>query len=183
MKKGGIILIGGGARSGKSALAVNLARQVNGHRLFVATAEAKDAEMQERILHHRSQRGKDFDTREVPLELLEALQNVVGFDVVVIDCLTLWLSNQLMRDRSPTYVLQELQAVIELLQNRSFTTIIVTNEVGMGIVPTSPLGRMFRDLAGQSHQLLSSQAEQIYFAVLGVMLRLRPGSVTAVDFR
>jgi len=99
-------------------------------------------------------------------------------DVVVIDCLTLWLSNLLVRGDSEGAVLVEVDALVAALDQAAFHTVVVTNEVGMGVHPEHALGRVFRDVAGRAHQTLAAAADEIYFAALGVMLRLRPSPVT-----
>lgn len=181
MRDNRLILVGGGVRSGKSSFAIELARTLGAKRAFIATAEAGDAEMRERIACHRARRGDDFITIEAPLGLPTVLQGITNIDVVVIDCLTLWLSNILMRDSEAQGALQEVETLIETIQRRPFYTIVVTNEVGMGIVPESRLARIFRDVAGHAHQRLALQAEQIYFAALGVILRLRPNPVQIIN--
>lgn len=176
-----LILIGGGVRTGKSAFAIELSRTLGQRRVFVATAEAKDDEMRERIARHQIDRGDEFVTIEEPLDLTEVLLGITDTDVVLIDCLTLWLSNMLLRDCSTSQVEQEVERLVEAIEKSRFNTVIVTNEVGMGIVPESVLGRLFRDLAGHAHQRLASQAERIYLAALGVILRLRPEPIQVVN--
>lgn len=170
---GRLIFIGGGVRSGKSRFALSLARRIRGRRLFVATAEARDAEMAERIARHRQERGEDFATIEAPVELAETL-GACRADVVLIDCLTLWLSNLLLAGKTPREIDACVGNLLGVLAKREFQAIVVTNEVGMGIVPESPLGRVFRDVAGSAHQRLSAAADEVFFAVLGTMLRLKP---------
>jgi adenosylcobinamide kinase/adenosylcobinamide-phosphate guanylyltransferase len=171
-----LALIGGGVRCGKSAFALTLARSLGARRLFIATAEALDAEMQARIAAHRAERGADFATLEEPLALVEALERADA-DVVVIDCLTLWLSNLLLRDASDMQIDAQVAALAQTLTTRPFHSVLVTNEVGMGLVPESALGRRFRDCAGRMHQQLAPRADHVYFGALGSMLRLRPGPV------
>lgn len=178
-----LILVGGGVRSGKSSFAVDLARRRGRRLALIATAEAKDEEMRKRIERHRIERGDDFVTIEEPLDLTTKLQEIADVDVVVIDCLTLWLSNLLVVGSAATEILDRVDALTDAIGRCSFDTVVVTNEVGMGIVPESPLGRLFRDLAGQAHGALARQADQVYFAALGMMLRLRPNPVQVVVFR
>jgi adenosylcobinamide kinase / adenosylcobinamide-phosphate guanylyltransferase len=173
-----LIVIGGGVRSGKSAFALTLAQQLGTRRVFIATAQAFDDEMRARIAAHRNERADAYETIEEPLALAALLPRVEA-DVVVIDCLTLWLSNHLLLNESIADVQREVDVLIEELRARRCHTIIVTNEVGMGVVPESALGRMFRDLAGRAHQALSREADQIYFAMLGTLLRIRPEPITA----
>lgn len=186
---GRIILVGGGARSGKSRFALGRARRLGARRVFVATGQALDAEMAERIATHVRTRGADFRTVEEPLALPEALVALGGggdatssADVVVVDCLTLWLSNLVCKGDSEGASIERLAALCDeqvdalaaALARRRFHAIVVTNEVGLGIVPEAPLGRVFRDVAGRAHQRLAAQADEIHLAILGTILRLRP---------
>jgi adenosylcobinamide kinase/adenosylcobinamide-phosphate guanylyltransferase len=176
-----LILVGGGVRSGKSAFALNLARNLGGRRLFLATAEGRDDEMRQRIERHRSERGRDFDTVEEPLAVPAVVREHAAYDVILLDCLTLWLSNVLLADGDPDHLRRRLDELDAALAERRGVTIIVTNEVGMGIVPETPLGRAFRDLAGTAHQRLSRAADEVYMAMLGTMLRIKPGPVTSLS--
>lgn len=172
-----LALVGGGVRSGKSAFALALARTLGPRRVFLATAQARDAEMTARIAAHRAERAADFETIEEPYDPLAALERARGADVVLLDCLTLWLSNLLLRGDSEAAIAEKVAAIAEALRAAPFAAIVVTNEVGMGIVPESPLGRAFRDVAGRAHQALASRADRLYFAMLGTILRLAPGPV------
>jgi adenosylcobinamide kinase/adenosylcobinamide-phosphate guanylyltransferase len=172
-----VILIGGGARSGKSQFALARARQLGARRVFVATAQALDGEMTERIAAHVRTRGADFRTLEEPLALPEALGAIADAgdaDVVVIDCLTLWLSNLLMRGDGDAQIAASVGALDAALARRRFHALVITNEVGLGIVPEAPLARRFRDVAGRAHQRLAAIADEIHLAILGTILRLRP---------
>jgi adenosylcobinamide kinase/adenosylcobinamide-phosphate guanylyltransferase len=180
-----IILVGGGARSGKSRFALARARRLGARRVFVATGQALDAEMAERIAAHVRTRGDDFRTVEEPLALAETLIALGGgerrddsnADVVVVDCLTLWLSNLVCRGDSEGTIAEQVDALGAALARRRFHAIVVTNEVGLGIVPEAPLGRLFRDVAGRAHQRLATLADEIHLAILGTILRLRPEPV------
>jgi len=167
-------------RSGKSSFALELAQKASPRRYFVATAEAGDAEMAERIARHRRERGADFQTLEAPLALGPALERCEPGAAVVIDCLTLWLSNQLLTGADHEAILERLQQAIGLGLTRRLQLFVVANEVGLGIVPDSALARSFRDLAGYAHQRLAARADSIYFAALGVMLRLSPPPLALV---
>ena len=175
-----VIVVGGGVRSGKSAFALARAEELGRRRVFVATGEALDGEMHDRIARHQAERGDRFTTVEAPVELPAALA-VLDADVVLVDCLTLWLSNLLVRDEPPAGVLARIDELALVLARRRFHAIVVTSEVGMGVVPPSPLGRAFRDLAGTAHQRLAACADELHFAVLGTVLRLRPPPITGVD--
>lgn len=175
-----LIVVGGGVRSGKSAFALGLARELGKRRAFIATAQAFDAEMRARIDRHVAERGAEFETFEEPLALRERLASVSA-DVVVVDCLTLWLSNLLLQPEPSSAALErEIDQLVEQLAVRRQHVIVVTNEVGMGVVPESVLGRAFRDLAGRAHQRVCASADEIYLGVLGCMLRLRPEPLSLV---
>jgi adenosylcobinamide kinase / adenosylcobinamide-phosphate guanylyltransferase len=175
-----LVLVGGGARSGKSAFALACAQKLGARRTFVATAQALDDEMATRIARHRAERGAVFETIEAPLELPEALDGIDA-DVVLIDCLTLWLSNLLVAGVSAGVAGERVEALAQALAQRRQHAIVVTNEVGLGLVPETPLGRAFRDLAGRAHQRLAREADEIYLAALGTMLRLHPAPLVRVS--
>ena len=178
-----LTLIGGGARSGKSAFALGLARSRGTRRMLLATAEPLDAEMRARIAEHRRTRGPDFTTLETPIELPAALRALREQDVAVVDCLTLWLSNLLVRGDSETEVAAQVDVLAASVAECRCPVLIVTSEVGLGLIPDSTLGRAFRDIAGRAHQQLALVADEIYLAVLGVVLRLRPSPVALVQER
>ncbi|MDB4973824.1 MAG: cobP, partial [Myxococcaceae bacterium] len=172
------ILIGGGVRSGKSAYALVRARELGTRRAFIATAEAFDDEMRERALRHREERGREFHTLEAPRELVEALREAARHaDVVVVDCLTLWLSNLLLDGLDAAAIALRVRELCAVIAQLGVHVVVVTNEVGLGIVPDSRLGRLFRDVSGAAHQALSKQCDELYFAVMGQLLRLRPGPI------
>lgn len=168
------VLIGGGVRSGKSAFALGLARRLGARRVYVATAEAGDQEMAIRIDRHVRERGADFRTVEAPIRVVEAVKAIDDADVVVLDCLTLWVSNLLLRGDSEGEMLGQVDQLVATLHEKVFHAIVVTNEVGMGVVPETPLGRAFRDVCGRAHQALAHASDEIYFGALGTMIRLRP---------
>lgn len=174
------ILVGGGARSGKSGFALGYARRLGERRVFVATAEGLDDEMRTRIARHREERGADFVTLEAPLALPAVLAELDA-EVVVIDCLTLWLSNLLMAGVAD--VDERVEALAAVLARRRFHALVVSNEVGMGVVPETPLGRAFRDVTGRAHQRLASTADEIYLAAMGMVLRVHPGPVERAQQR
>jgi adenosylcobinamide kinase/adenosylcobinamide-phosphate guanylyltransferase len=171
-----LILVGGGTRSGKSDFALALARRLGGRRLFLATARTGDDEMRARIARHRRTRGDDFRTVEEPLAVAEVLRQIDA-DVVVLDCLTLWLANLLCEGGEPDAVLGRVEELTEVLRGRPSAAIVVTSEVGLGLVPETALGRTFRDVTGLAHQRLARAADEVYFGALGLMLRLKPGPV------
>jgi len=176
-----LILIAGGARSGKSRFALARAQALGMRRLFIATAERSDDEMRERIARHRAERGDGFDTLEEPRTLPEALAADRDHDVVLVDCLTIWISNLLVDGMTVEAVEGRIAALIAALAQRRAHVVIVSNEVGMGLVPDTPLGRVFRDLTGRAHQQLAAAADELYLAAMGVLLRLRPAPVEVVQ--
>lgn len=163
-----IILITGGARSGKSQYAERRAVEMGGRPLYVATAEANDEEMAHRIAEHRKRRGTQWRTIEEPLELAEALlAERSTTDCALVDCLTLWISNLLIR-RDDKYASKKVEELIDKLPQLDFHLLFVTNEVGSGIVPDSPLARKFRDLAGWTNQRMAQAANEVILMVAGV---------------
>ena len=171
------VLVGGGARSGKSRWALTRATALGTRPLFVATAEASDEEMRARIARHREERGGRFTTVEEPMALPAALDAAAGHDVVLVDCLTLWLSNLLVRGATADEALARVDELRAAVARRRTPIVLVSNEVGMGLVPETPLGRVFRDVTGIAHQRLAREADELYLCTLGVVLRLRPGPV------
>lgn len=179
MNRKEIVLVGGGVRSGKSTFALELARGLGARRVFVATAQALDQEMATRIAAHRAERGETFETVEEPLELAATLDRIEA-DVVLVDCLTLWISNLLLRGDDLPAIDAQFGTLEAALARRRFHAILVTNEVGMGVVPESHLGRQFRDATGRAHQRLAAVADQVFLAILGCVIRLRPSPLTVV---
>jgi adenosylcobinamide kinase/adenosylcobinamide-phosphate guanylyltransferase len=175
-----ILLVGGGTRSGKSDFALAAARRLGDRRLFVATAQAGDDEMHARIRRHQETRGMDFHKVEEPLAVVEVFRNVTAHDVVVLDCLTFWLANLLLRGDDPEAVIRQVKELADVLDRRLAHAVIVTSEVGLGLVPETSLGRTFRDVTGLAHQHLAERADEVYFGVLGVMLRVKPAPVISV---
>lgn len=170
-----LILILGGARAGKSTFALRLAKEYAGEGsvTFIATAQALDEEMAQRIACHREERPAHWSTIEEPYELDEALIKASNSDVAIIDCLTLFVSNWLLRDDAPK--LQEtVESFLATVRSQTQTVICVSNEVGLGLVPETPLGRTFRDLLGRVNQQLATAADEVYLLVAGLPLRLKP---------
>src|SRR5207237_6102538 len=160
-----LVLLLGGARSGKSALAVRMAERQAAPVVFVATAEALDEEMRERIERHRSERPDGWHIVEEPLDLEAALAAALPASCVIVDCLTLWVSN-LLESRGAE--VEELAtAAAAAAASRAGLTIAVSNEVGLGLVPVDPLGRAYRDLLGRVNAIWSAAAEHAYFVVAG----------------
>jgi adenosylcobinamide kinase/adenosylcobinamide-phosphate guanylyltransferase len=162
----------GGARSGKSSLAVDFARRWDGPVTVLATGEAGDEEMAERIRRHRAQRPAEWTTVEEPLELGTALSRVAEDAAVVIECVSLWVANLLGRGDTDPEVEEQATAVAELCAARRSLTIAVSNEVGLGVVPATPVGRRYRDLLGRVNGLWAAAADEVVFVVAGRPLRL-----------
>jgi adenosylcobinamide kinase/adenosylcobinamide-phosphate guanylyltransferase len=176
-----LTVIGGGVRSGKSRLAERLADRRGQRRVFVATAEGSDDEMRARIAAHRRDRGDRFRTVEEPMDPAGVIAGLADVDVVVLDCITLWLSNLLCAGLPDGAIEDAVASLVDTLAARRFETIVVTNEVGLGIVPAHELSRRFRDLAGRAHQRLAAEADELFFGVMGAMLRLAPAPIVAVS--
>jgi len=170
-----IILVTGGARSGKSKYAEQRAASLGRRRLYVATAEAKDEEMAQRIAEHKRRRGDEWTTLEEAVELSGALLAQRGrTDCALVDCLTLWLSNLLLR-RDTKYAEEKIEELLKMLPRLDFHIVLVTNEVGWGIVPDNPLGRQFRDLAGWTNQRIAAAANEIVLLVAGMPMIVKKG--------
>jgi adenosylcobinamide kinase / adenosylcobinamide-phosphate guanylyltransferase len=168
MKK--IVLISGGARSGKSRQALHIGRDFK-TKAFIATAQAFDAEMAARIEKHRLERAPSFTTYESPVALSETLQcQARDFDFVLIDCITLWLSNLFMVELNASEIEKRIDVLCSALRDHSGTCVVVTNEIGMGIVPDNPLSRTFRDMQGTANQKLAAAADEVLFMVAGLPL-------------
>jgi adenosyl cobinamide kinase/adenosyl cobinamide phosphate guanylyltransferase len=175
-----LILLLGGSRSGKSSLALDLAKASGRPVTFVATAEARDGEMADRIARHRAARPKGWRTVEEPVDLRAAVAQADGDACLVIDCLSLWVANLLERGWSEEAIEEEARAVAVQAAGRAPLTVAVTNEVGLGIVPSTPLGRSYRDLLGCVNAAWGASAAEAAFVVAGRLLPLsRPENVFA----
>ena len=170
-----LVLIGGGVRSGKSRFALDYAAKRFERRAFIATAQAGDDEMAERIRRHQAARGPDWTTIEEPFDLAGALaRNANDYDGLVVDCLTLWLSNVLLSpDHNAAKEIENLQQ--HLRDWKGPGLVVVTNEVGCGIVPENALAREYRDLAGELNQTVGRLADEIYWMVFGTPLNVGKG--------
>jgi len=160
-----LTLVLGGARSGKSRYAENLIAALPPPWTFVATADAGDAEMAERIAVHRLRRGKDWQTIEAPRDLSAALAGVAADAPVLIDCLTLWLSNRMLAEADLEAEIARLEAALDI---RLAPVVLVSNEVGFGIVPDNELARRFRDLQGRLNQRMAARADRVVLMVAGL---------------
>lgn len=170
-----IIFITGGARSGKSDFAQEMAEQRQGQRLYLATAQALDDEMKSRIQNHKLKRGERWDTLEESVNLGPAIQSVKNdYEAVLLDCLTLWLSNILCRESAGEALLPEVrESFFKSLDFFSKTLIVVSNEVGMGIVPENPLARIYRDQLGFINQRMAQRADEVYLLVSGIPVKIK----------
>ena len=169
----GLTFLVGGARSGKSTLALRLARESGRAVVFVATSEPRDEEMVARIERHRRERSPDWTTVEAPLDLAGALAAAPEDACVVLDCLTLWTSNALEAGRSDEEVGRAAEEIARLAGARTAPTVVVSNEVGLGVVPDTPLGRRYRDLLGRVNAIFAAAAERACLVVAGRILELR----------
>jgi len=170
-----LVLILGGCRSGKSRFALELAARLGKRKLFVATAEPFDDEMRERIAKHRADRGPDWQTVEAPVALAEALQDhAAEADVVVVDCLTVWLGNLLCPEHQPPrWQADAISSLLAGLAKRPAHIIVVSNEVGLGIVPDNALARRFRDEQGRLNQQVAAIADTVVFVAAGLPVMLK----------
>jgi adenosylcobinamide kinase/adenosylcobinamide-phosphate guanylyltransferase len=165
-----LIFIAGGARSGKSRKGEELAKSLAGSAkpIFIATAEAVDDEMTSRIKKHQDDRGTAFELVEEPKNLTKALKEIDPQATVLVDCLTLWLSNNMMGESTDT-----TQSVIDAARARPGATIVISNEVGEGIVPMHPVSREFRDLSGIMNQEFARASDKVYFMKFGIAQELK----------
>lgn len=162
-------MVTGGARSGKSALAEKLAFPGGEPAIYIATAEARDTEMTQRIALHRDRRGAGWQTVEEPRDLCGALARTDGQGVRLVDCLTLWLANVIEDDPDA-----RIRALCATLGAQASPVVLVTNELGLGIVPENALARRFRDQHGWMNQAVANVADQVWMAVSGLPLQLKP---------
>ncbi|SRR5258708_2943094 len=165
-----MVLLLGGARSGKSDTAVRLAADAGAPVTFIATAEAGDAEMAKRIERHRAQRPTAWMVVDAPLDLHSAVTSAPQANYLAIDCLTLWVSNLLGHGQTDSYVLAEARRVAKVL--RDHPSVVVSNEVGLGIVPANELARLFRDTLGSVNAIFASAASRTLLMVAGRALPL-----------
>jgi adenosylcobinamide kinase / adenosylcobinamide-phosphate guanylyltransferase len=157
----------GGARSGKSTLAVRLASAFDGPVLVIATAEVRDDDMAERIRAHRAARPAEWEVVEAPLGLLGAIEGVREDASVVLDCLTLWVSNVLEDGAADEDIEGESRKVASALESRTAPSVVVSNEVGLGIVPANALARRYRDVLGRVNASFAAEAARSFFVVAG----------------
>ena len=172
-REGSFTFVVGGARSGKSSFAMRLGESMGSPRLYIATAEPLDAEMEERIRRHREERSGRWETVEERRDVAAGVERAAGYSVVLIDCLTLWLTNLLMDGLDDLAVVEEAEGLVEAIRGAGANVVAVSNEVGLGIVPPDPISRRFRDLSGTMNQMLSAAATEAYFVASGMPLKLK----------
>jgi adenosylcobinamide kinase / adenosylcobinamide-phosphate guanylyltransferase len=168
----GVVLLTGGARSGKSALAVRIASRWPGGVTFIATAEERDEEMREKIARHRADRPAGWSVVEEPVELAGAFEAAPATDLVVVDCLTLWVSNLLEAGLGYSDIEARAAAASKTAAARGVPVLVVTNEVGDGIVPADPATRAYRDLLGTVNATFGRDAERVLLTVAGRFVNL-----------
>lgn len=174
MKK--LILVLGGARSGKSQYTVELAQKMSGRTVFLATLEFRDDEMEERIKKHQQARPAEWQTVEEGKNIDNILLNLKGLcDVVIVDCLTNLVSNLLLDLQDEEKVTERIEGIMRVIDEADFTVLMVSNEVGTGLVPETVLGRKFRDVAGKTNQLAAQYANEVYLMTAGIPLRIKEG--------
>ncbi len=166
---GDLIFITGGVRSGKSAYAVELAMKYD-KRLFLATAEAFDDEMKKRIEKHKKERGSSFETKEVPVYLADAINGISNADVCVVDCVTVWLNNLMHYDK-----LNEIDNFKKAIKQPVCDLIVVSNEVGMGIMPNNETARRYADLLGELNKAIAESASKVFLMISSIALNIKGG--------
>ncbi len=166
--------ITGGCRSGKSRYALDYADRHFSKKIYLATCEALDEEMAQRIAHHRKMRGPEWRTIEEPIGIVDQITlHAEGTDVILLDCLTLWLSNLLIKWTDDLRIIKETERLIDTMKQSQTSFLIVSNEAGMGIVPADPLSRRFRDLLGIANQKIAEAADTVIFMVSGIPIFLK----------
>jgi len=169
-----LTFITGGARSGKSSFAEKLAVKSAKDRLYIATMQGLDEEMKERIKRHKKQRGESWRTIEEPLDLLPCLKKENKNEtVILIDCLTLWVTNRMLNGEKEVEILKAAENIAKFCAGAKAKVIVVSNEVGMGLVPDNKLGRDFRDIQGRVNRIFAERAAKVFFMVSGIPLEAK----------
>jgi adenosylcobinamide kinase/adenosylcobinamide-phosphate guanylyltransferase len=169
------ILVLGGCRSGKSSHALSLAERMGDRRVFVATCVPRDDEMADRVDRHRRERDDTWTTLEVPVDLAEAIAvHSPAADVMLVDCLTLWLSNLLMETQDVSRIRRQIDGLAEAVKTAPHGVILVSNEVGAGIVPENRVARLYRDLAGWTNQAMAAACDRVVWTVAGIPVTIKP---------
>lgn len=170
---GRLILVLGGASSGKSEVAIRLAGH-RGPRAFLATGQALDEEMAERIARHRASRSADWHTVEIPADIEQWLTNEgMNYQSILIDCLTLWLNNLIMVGEKESAIRERTSTLLQAARCTNARVVMVSNELGLGLVPADRLSRAFRDLAGRVNQQIAAEADEVHLVLSGLPLKLK----------
>ncbi len=171
-----VMMVTGGGRSGKSSFALGLASPY-GRKIFIATAEAFDDEMRERIRKHREERGETFDTLEAPLDLAGAISQAgKNADFILVDCLTVWLGNIMHHESQNPESSPRIESLFAILADPPCDIAVVTNELGLGIIPGDKISRIFRDACGRVNQRLAQISNDVHFVVSGIPLKIKGDS-------
>lgn len=179
-----IFLITGGVRSGKSTFAEEMVKNSGNKVVYIATAQCIDKEMEERIALHRARRPSDWEVKEVPYNLHETIKNIAKDKIILIDCLTIYLTNHLLalapnpEDVNDWSIIQKqlmevVEKLIDTLKESNSIIVIVSNEIGLGLVPPYPLGRVFRDIAGLANQQIAKISSKVIFVAAGIPIDLK----------
>ncbi len=168
-ERGTVILVTGGHGSGKTAMALKLAEAYS-QKLYIATAEPIDDEMRRKIAAHRAERDESYTTREVPLQLPEALREPTGADLVIVDCLTVWLGNLLHYESDAERYMEELCAALPI---QGADIILITNESGLALIPSDPLSRKYLRLLAGMNKRLAALADSVYMMVSGIPMKIK----------
>lgn len=184
---GKIVLVSGATRSGKSSFAEKQAQNIDKPVAYLATAEALDEEMKNRIRHHQNSRNPDWTTFEEPYAIEKVIKdNHQAYPVWVLDCITLYVSNHLfsqlgkvegdnlVADNINDYILQKIDNLICILREANIDIFLVTNEIGWGLVPPDPISRLYRDIVGRVNQKLAEAADEVFVVMLGIPVKIKP---------
>ncbi|MDO4710425.1 MAG: bifunctional adenosylcobinamide kinase/adenosylcobinamide-phosphate guanylyltransferase [Peptostreptococcaceae bacterium] len=181
-----LIMVTGGSRSGKSCFSEKICTAASDRLAYIATAEAMDDEMAQRIKTHQERRGSSWTTFEIPINISERLDSFDPFDHVLLDCLTMLISNMMFslnidfemigrseREAVEKHILDDVKKLLDGIRRSNINFVIVTNEIGLGIVPEGRLSRLYRDIVGKANQILASEADEVYFVVSGIPLKIK----------
>jgi adenosylcobinamide kinase/adenosylcobinamide-phosphate guanylyltransferase len=169
------VFVLGGCRSGKSSYALETAHKFSGaNKVFIATCIPHDDEMKQRVARHRQERSQDWEAVEAPIRLPEAIvENSPRADVIIVDCLTLWVSNLLMDCDDPDKIEMQIPRLTDAIEKTECPLVLVSNEVGQGIVPENKLARQFRDLVGYVNQAVAGSADEVIWTVAGIPVKIK----------
>lgn len=181
-----IIMVTGGSRSGKSKFAEEICKKNSDKIAYIATMRIFDEEMQQRVDIHKARRGPNWETFEIPCEIRENMNQIQKFKIVLLDCLTMLIFNKMfslgidfenisseIRTEVENIILEYVEQEIKVMKNSSADFVIVTNEIGLGIIPEYPLSRLYRDIAGKANQILAENSEEVFFVVSGIPVKIK----------